>query len=359
VYADRAGDIGEHSTGLAPVRKNFSGLLPLPANNRYEWAGFVPNAELPHSFNPQQGFIATANQKMIPEGYPYAVGFEWGAPTRFERIHEVLEAARQTGHKLTLTDMEALQTDVVSLLARQLQPLLRNALGSGGTGTSQAVADAAALLLQWDCAVRADSPAAALYELWVTELRKSVTQLAVPEPVRASVKTWPLSHVVAELTEPHTGVFGDIPAAGRDRVLRDTLRLAYEGLSRRQGTDQKRWSWGALHKAYFRHALDAAGGTSLLDPGPVERPGDGDVVQSTAYRDDSFDQTSGASYREIFDLSDWDKAVAINVPGQSGQPGSAHFDDLLPLWSEGAYFPLRFSRKAVDAVTTDTLILRP
>jgi penicillin G amidase len=359
VYADRAGDIGEHSTGLAPLRKNFSGLLPLPANGRYEWAGFLPNSELPHSFNPAAGFIATANQKMIPQGYPYAVGYEWGAPTRFERIHEVLEAAARSGHKLTVADMEALQTDVVSLLARQLQPLLRNALASGGTTRSKEVADVAGLLLEWDCTVRADSPAAALYEFWAGELRRSVTQLAVPEPARASMKTWPLSQVVTELTEPRPEVFGDVPAAGRDRVLLETLGVAYQGLSRRQGTDPKRWSWGNLHKAYFRHALDAAGGTSLLDPGPVQRPGDGDVVQATHFNDDSFDQTSGASYREIFDLGDWDNAEAINVPGQSGQPGSVHFDDLLPLWSKGAYFPLKFSKTAVDAVTTDTLVLQP
>ncbi|MFZ0009325.1 MAG: penicillin acylase family protein, partial [Steroidobacteraceae bacterium] len=193
VYADREGNIGEHSTGLAPLRKNFNGLLPLPANGRYEWSGFVPNAELPHSFNPAEGFIASANQKMIPDGYPYAVGFEWAAPTRFERIHEALETASHTGHKLTLADTEALQTDVVSLLARDLQPLLRKALALDNAGASTPVTDAAGLLLQWDCAVRADSPAAALYEIWALELRKAVTHLAVPERARALVKTWPLS----------------------------------------------------------------------------------------------------------------------------------------------------------------------
>jgi penicillin G amidase len=296
---------------------------------------------------------------MIPAGYPYAVGFEWAAPTRFERIREVLEAARQTEHKLTVADMQALQLDVVSLPARQLQPLLRNALGLGSPGVAGPVADAAASLLQWDGAVRADSPAAALYELWARELRKAVTHLAVPERARAIVKPWPLNRVVTELSKPRAEIFGDAPATERDRVLLDTLRIAYEELSRREGADPRHWSWGSLHKAYFRHALDALGGTALLDRGPVERPGDGDVVQATYFHEDSFDQVSGASYREIFDLSDWDNALAINVPGQSGQPDSPHFDDLLPLWSKGAYFPLRFSRQAVDRVTKDTLILRP
>ena len=138
------------------------------------------------------------------------------------------------------------------------------------------------------------------------------------------------------------------------------MQSAYGELIARQGPDPQRWLWGALHKAYFRHALDAVPGAArMLDRGPVERPGDGDVVQATEYDEGSLDQTSGASYREIFDLADWDNSVAINVPGQSGQPGSVHYDDLLPLWSSGQYFPLKYSKPAVDAVTSDVLLLQP
>ncbi len=359
VYADRDGNIGEHSTGLAPLRKNFSGLLPLPGNGGFEWAGFVPNAELPHSYNPVTGYIATANQRMTPDAYPYTVGFEWAAPTRVDRIREVLEEAKAAGRKLTVADMEALQTDVVSLLARRLQRLLRQAVDSGGT-PEELAANGVNLLLSWDCALRTDSPAAALYELWAERLRKEITRRALPESARDLLETWRLYQVVTELSQPRAAVFGPDAAVTRDAVLRDTLRAAYEELSDKQGPDPRQWSWGMLHKANLRHALDSAPGlTGLLDRGPVERPGDGDVVQSTAFGDSSFEQISGASYREIFDLSDWDRAVAINVPGQSGQPASPHFDDLLPLWSAGHYFPLKFSRAAVDAVTTDILTLHP
>ena len=110
----------------------------------------------------------------------------------------------------------------------------------------------------------------------------------------------------------------------------------------------------------FRHPLDSTPwAATLLDRGPMSRSGDGDVVQSTEFVDDSYDQIYGASYREIFDLADWDKSVGINVPGQSGQPGSKHYDDLLPLWREGKYFPLAYTKSAVDAVTTDVLDLTP
>jgi len=356
VYADRAGNIGEHSTGLAPRRTNFNGLLPVPGRGNYEWSGFVPNAQLPHSYNPAAGFIATANERTIPDAYPYAVGYEWTPPTRFERIRQVLEGARSTGHKLTVPDMEALQLDVVSLLARRMQVLLRQATATD-TGTA---GTAAKLILDWDGDLRVDSASAALYEVWTSRLRTEVTRRAVPERAQGVMPTWTLYQVVLELSELRAPVSGAGAIPSRDVLLRDSLEAAYQELAAKLGADPRGWSWGALHTAYFRHALDGvAGAAGLLDRGPTERPGDGDVVQATEFDAGSFEQTSGASYREIFDLSDWDHSVAINVPGQSGQPGSKHFDDLLPLWSSGQYFPLAFSRDAVDAATTDLLILQP
>lgn len=356
VYADREGNIGEHSTGLVPIRKTFSGLLPVPAGRSYEWQGFIPNSALPHDYNPADGYIATANQRVTPNGYPYTVGFEWAAPTRFDRIHEVLDAARTAGHKLTVSDMQALQLDVVSLPARRLQGLLRQALGA----EAAALRGPAGLILNWDCALTAESPNAALYEVWAEELRQAVTRRALPTAVQNVIPSWPLYEVVLALADPAVEVFGPTPVATRDAVLRDALQSAWEQLTAQQGADPARWSWGALHKVFFRHALDASpGAAGLLDRGPVARPGDGDVVQSTGFDARSLEQTSGASYREIFDLADWDNSLAINVPGQSGQPGAAHYDDLLPLWSAGKYFPLKFSRAAVDAVTTDVLVLTP
>jgi penicillin amidase len=199
-----------------------------------------------------------------------------------------------------------------------------------------------------------------LYELWTLQLRKAVTQRALPEAARSALPTWSLYQAVLELSEPRAALFGAAAVATRDALLRETLQAAHGELSARQGADPAHWSWGALHKAVFRHALDGAPELAArLDRGPVERPGDGDVVQATEYDDSSFEQVSGASYREILDLADWDNSVAINVPGQSGEPGSKHYDDLLPLWSAGQYFPLRYTKGAVDAVTTDVLILQP
>jgi|ERR1039458_10319838 penicillin amidase len=138
------------------------------------------------------------------------------------------------------------------------------------------------------------------------------------------------------------------------------MEIAVARLSTLEGGDPQKWSWGKLHTMQFRHALDHAPGAALLtDVGPVPRSGDGETVGATGYSGDSFEQVEGASYREILDLSDWDKSVAVNTPGQSGQPGSPHYSDLLSLWSEGKYFPLSYSRSAVEKVQTDKLELEP
>ncbi len=353
VYADRNGNIGEHSTGLAPLRKNWTGLLPVPESGGYEWSGFVPNKDLPHSYNPPSGFVASANHKMIPENYGYAVGFQWASAERFLRISEVLRGAAKSGHKLGLEDMEQLQNDVVSLPARELQSLLKSAAPNTSTA-------AAKLLLDWDCAFTTDSQAATLFEFWDAELRDALTKLAVPAEAQKVAGQLSLTKTLQEVSRPRVAVFGESPEAARDALLLQSLHAAEVKLSAKLGPDPKNWSWGQLHRVSFYHPLGSMRqGEALFDRGPIPRPGDGTTVNATYFGGSSFDQLAGASYREIFDLSDWDNAVGVNVPGQSGQPGSPHYDDLLPLWAHGQYVPLRYSKASVDRDTTDVLELRP
>ncbi len=353
VYADRDGNIGEHSTGLAPLRKNWPGLLPVPETGAFEWSGFVPNADLPHTYNPASGFVASANHKMIPENYAYPVGFQWGSPERFQRISGVLSGAAKNAHKLSLEDMEKLQNDVVSLPALELQGLLKSAAGRAPTS-------AARLLLDWDCALTANSAAATLYEFWVAQLRDAVSKQFIPAEAQKIAGKLPLPKTVDVLSHPSPAVFGQNPEAARDALLLQTLHTAEEMLDAKLGPDRKNWVWGQLHRVLFNHPLDESNAAAqLFDRGPLARPGDGYTVNATAFAGSSFNQLAGASYREIFDLSDWDNAVAVNVPGQSGQPGSAHYDDLLPLWANGQYFPLRYTKQSVDRETADVLELKP
>ena len=352
VYADRAGNVGEHSVGLAPIR-SWTGLVPMPGTGNYNWAGFLPTSKLPHSFNPAAGFVATANHRMIPAHYPYKVGFEWDPPYRFERIRSVIEGARHAHHKLTIADIEALQNDVVSLPARELQSLVRStALRDNPTLTE---------FLRWDGNLTRESPAAALYEVWLKEICRALARRFSEKHSERYQGLMP-NTVIALLANPDKDLFGEDPAVARDTLLVDALRAARKELEQRLGPDPSQWSWGKLHSIHFRHPLDQQPGASdLFDLGPLSRPGDGYTVNATGFDESwaSWQQIEGASYREILDTSDWDQSVAINTPGQSGQPSSRHYADLMPLWDAGRYFPLTYSRKAVEENTTDRLLLQP
>ncbi len=271
VYSDVDGNIGEHSTGLAPLRKTWTGLLPVPGAAHYEWSGYVSNSALPHSFNPPAGFVATANHKMIPENYPYNVGFEWAPAYRVQRIAEVLSGIRDSRRKITLDDMEKLQTDVVSLPARQLVKLLKEASPQPTAATQ--------MMLAWDATLSRESGAAALYEVWLRNLQKAVWE---KEGMAAVEDDGSLENLLEELSKPSPQVFGADAVEGRNQVLLQTLDCAWKQTEHLLGPDPQKWSWGSLHTIRFRHSLDRLpGAATVLDLGPLSRPGDGYTVNAT------------------------------------------------------------------------------
>lgn len=375
VYADIAGNIGEHSAGLAPIRK-WTGLLPVPGTSGHEWTGWVAVGELPHSFNPKEGFVATANHRMIPDNYPYKVGFEWAAPYRIERIRSIFASAKKHNHKLTLPDMRFLQNDIVSLPAIEFQRLLKT--------TPLRNDPSLRAFFAWDGELETKSPEAALYEIWFGQIRKRLADRfsqhgrsplqvlsdrfedlppnAILRILRRADRSAgvPLAQKPTKSTRPAVlDLFGKNPSRARNELLSTTLKSARAELARLLGPDPAQWQWGNLHRVRFRHALDQQPGAGeLFDLGPLPRPGDEYTVNATGMGD-SWEQTSGASYRQILDLNEWDRSWVINSPGQSGQPGSPHYSDLLSTWDAGRYFPLLYSRKAVEGETTNRLMLEP
>jgi len=348
VYADRQGNIGEFSAGLSPLRKNWTGLLPISGAGGYEWSGFIPTAELPHSYNPASGFIATANNKMIPENYPYHIGYQWYSRYRVQRIDEVLDAAKQSGHKLSIDDFEHLQTDDVSLPARALIQLLRASIGDNPNQIEK-------MLINWDGAIDRNSAAAALYEIYLQELSKAVVRRVAPQRLSGLANHWSEYQLLTALSNPKAETFGDNPEAERNKILTECLESAKNRLARLEGPDPEKWTWGQLHYMQFRHSLSPV----IADLGPIPRSGDGETVGATDFGHESFEQVAGASYREILDTGDWDRSVAVNTPGQSGEPGSPHYSDLMSMWGDGQYFPLMYSEAAVKNVATDILELQP
>lgn len=349
VYADRSGNIGEQSAGLTPMRKKGNGLLPAPGWDDFVWDGFVPFAQLPRQFNPSREFIATANNKTIPPNYPYNVGFSWSTD-RIARIEQVLSGAHNQKRLLSTQDMAALQNDVVSLPA---QSLIRE-LADSPSSTDPS----AKLLVHWNGGLQASSQAAALYEIWIRHLRAAVLEQIAPNAPDGAV--YPGEDTLARLiSHPSDGLFGKNPTETRNQIIQETLAAAYAEFQS-LGHGSPTLTWGELHTILFRHALDRLPGMKdLLDVGPFPRPGDGTTVDATWFAAKNFDQTGGASYREIFDLSNWDNSEAVNAPGESGEPESPHYGDLAPLWRDGKYFPLVYSRAAVERASSSRLKLVP
>lgn len=353
VYADVDGTIGWVATALTPVRNGWDGLLPVPgAPGTHEWQGFLPLAELPQLVNPPGQVLATANHNILPPGYRHAIAYEWAPPYRYERIRQRLAA----GRTFSLDDMRSIQLDNTTLPGQALVRLLQ-----GIDLRDPALRPYAELFTRWDGVLSADSRAGPLYALWLQELTTAFYQPLVPERLLASMRTLRGTEVMLTALEKLDPVFlGPDPQAGRDALLRKTFARAVERTRQALGSDPAAWSWGRLHTATFRHPLATRGAAfaKAFNLGPVPRPGDGLTPNATGHNE-HFEQISGASYRQVFDLADWDRGLATSVPGQSGQLGSPHYDDLLPLWAKGEYFPLAFSRRKVEEVTRHWLWLKP
>jgi penicillin amidase len=356
VYADVDGNIGWQATGLTPVRKGWAGLLPVPGDGRFEWQGFLPLSDLPRSFNPASHLIATANHNIMPPGYTKELGYEWGSPFRFERIVAELS---QPGSKFTVESFERLQHDVVSLPARRMIRLL--AAAQGAPENTEELRPWAERLTRWDGSLGRDSSPAALYELWMDKLPEAVFKPKLGEASwRLVAPLVGMEEVLAalEAASPRWFGAGEAGTAARGAALFQALGAAVKAGRETLGPDPDTWRWGALHKTPFHHPLSTdAQRKAVFDLPTVERGGGGDTVNAAAGF--GFEATHGASFREVLDVADWDRSVAVNVPGQSGQPGSPHYGDLLPLWSEGRYFPFLFSREKIEKAATDRLILEP
>jgi penicillin amidase len=344
VYADVDGNIGWIAAGLMPIREGWLGLLPVPGRGgKYGWKGFRTVDQLPQRHNPKERYIATANHNILPAGYPYDLAFDWAAPYRFQRIDEVLGK----GGKFTVEDFERLQQDVTSLPARQLIALLEK-LPAGGPPE----ADQARKMLQdWDKVVGRNSAAAALFEVWLKRLTPRLVEAELPPESRELVsRNLDMTMVIRRLREA--------PEDVRKQAMLESLAVAFQQARALLGADPSAWRWGNLHTITFRHPLaNTPARESMFSRGPVERGGDSLTPNATS--GPNYRQTGGASYRHILDFADWDRSVFTSTPGQSGQPGSPYYDDLLPLWAEGKYSPLPYSREAVEKYTAHTLVLAP
>lgn len=364
IWADTDGNIGWKAAGLTPRRPNWDGTLPVPGDGRYEWDGFYDADELPGIENPERDWFASANEMNLPPERPLdeTVTHDWYAPDRKRRIDEVLES----GTIRSVEDAARLQDDVMSIPARRILAVLERVKPHGPSA-------ALIMLRDWDGNLGAESAAAALFEVWhrrhlrpalLTEaLIRLVPADQVPSAVRRVLPEEALladSRVLLGLIERPNGRLGHEPETVLRTVFADSLASAYADCRNLLGEDEATWRWGDLHTSTLRHPLglqDPENGTSIT-LGPVPRGGSGDTVCDTAY-DPNFVQTGGSTFRVVIDVGQWDQSRALNSPGQSGDPRSQHFGDLIEPWSRGEYFPLLYSRKAVEKAAESVWLFEP
>lgn len=354
VWVDRSGTIGWQAAGIQPLRRNWSGLLPVPGDGRYEWDGYLPITALPHEVNPDRGFIATANHYLFPNDYPYpeAMHYSWADPYRASRINEVLGS----GRRFSVPEMARLQNDDLSIPARALVPLTRD------LEVTPTAARARDLLMSWDFVMDKDSTAAGVYAMYQRRLLANVRDKLVPAEARDAVGPGLISmkRVIDWMYSPD-GRLGPDPTAARDELVSRSLEEAVKELTKRFGPDMAAWKYGQerYHHALVRHPMDQAVNDvtrARLNVGPAPRGGDGSTVSATGNGDN---QTSGGSFKLIADTEDWDNSIGLNTPGQSGDPDNPHYRDLFDMWSKGRYFPVAYSRDKVESVTESVTRLRP
>ncbi len=305
ICGDVLGNIALQVTGLTPDRDGWNGRLPVPGNGQYEWQGF--REDLPREFNPDRGYITTANNNVHPPGYdgrPVFYHSTRGVETaRITRLHQILG----TDQLFSVEDHQAIQHDAYILRSEGDIPAFQ-----GWTAESQQVDRARALIAEWDGNLTKESTAAAIYVEWTRQSDAGARDAATPQDQRRALIQDGLAQTLAKLTEDW-------------------------------GDDWAEWTYGRGNPSALPHMF-----IPDFDLPTVERPGGFGSVNAT-----------GANFRRIIDLSNLDNSVATNAPGQSAQPGSPFYGDLADRLGNGEYFPFLFTREAIEEVVSHRLMLQP
>lgn len=352
VWADRNGNIGWQAVGITPIRKNFSGMVPVPGDGRFEWAGYLPIKERPHLYNPASGFFATANEHVTPEGYshPETLSYLWADPFRGQRINEVLDE----NNSITLEEMKQLQSDYFSIPARKLVPMLKEI-----DMADPMAKNAKARILKWDYVLSENSVAAGIYNKWEQVMREKAESLFIPREAEGLLYIQ-LNKLIQWLQVPGE-VFGPGDQIDKTIFMTATFSEAVQQLEEKLGPDMEKWNYGqaGYKHATMEHLLSGFVHPELRDSlnvGPYPRGGNSYSPNSTGNTDN---QLSGASFKFITDVGDWDNAWMINTPGQSGNPEDPYYKNIAELWAGNGYFPAYYSRAKIERATAKITELLP
>lgn len=351
IWADKKGNIGWQVVGITPIRNTHSGMVPVTGDGKYRWDGYLPIYKRPGKYNPKDGFISTANQHLADTAYPYknALGFEWADPFRGNRIKEVLAENK----KFTISDVKSLQVDYMAIPARTLLTLLLPAISQTNDElTNKAIIE----LKKWNYTLNPESIAATIYQEWEGQIESELIK-ELPNKKLTNISTVSIIHFIQN---PST-LYASNELDRRNELINRAFINTISKISVRLGNDISHWQYGQLKNkhSYLIHPLAASSDTrwnESLNVGPLPRGGYENTVGSTG---SALRQSSGASFRIIVDLKDWDSMIATNSPGQSGNPASKHYKDLFSLWARDEYFPLYYSKGKIESIKESVIRLIP
>lgn len=361
VYADTEGNIGYQTPGLIPIRADGDGLVPVPGwTGEYEWEGWIPYEELPALFNPEWGYIVTANHAVVDEDYPYLMGIYWADGDRGQRITDMLDGEISGDGEITLDDMARIQFDNYSLLADSYIPLLE-----GLSSDDDDVQAALERLRGWNRQVTRDSVPAALFELFRRELAYAMLADEVGEDNVSSFGGGVLYHELA--SDPGAVWWDDVTTEAtetQDDILLRALANTITWFEENVGGDMNEWTWGSIHQGTFVSAPLGQSGVGLLENlvnlGPMPIDGGSSTVDANSWSWGNPAAVTGhVSMRMLVDMSNFDNSRTVLPTGQSGHPTHPHYSDMFPLWQNGQYHPMMWSPETVETAAQDTLILQP
>ena len=329
-------------TGKVPIRGKGIGQVPVPGwTGDYEWVDVVRFDQMPHSFNPEVGYALNCNNCIIPEDYPYFLGSVWMNGYRARRIADVLESK----NKLSQEDFQKLQLDFICLPAIEFISHIKDI-----TSEELEIQNAVEILSNWDGNLSPDSVAGTLYEVIRCSLVRNLLEPALGSELCNKV----MGQDFHPLLLPSNEFFGHDTvtmlcllsnpdswwvknAGGKKKLIIRSIKQALSWLHDELGPDMKNWQWGKIHRVVNSHALSLQRPLDkVFNRSPFPIGGDTDTTCQTAmYPNDPYDNLAWApSFRQIIDMSDLSRSVAVYSPGQSGQLGSQHYDDLIDPWLE-------------------------
>lgn len=335
VYADKAGNIGFIAPGRVPIRKSGRGWMPQPGwTGEADWTGYIPFDALPRVFNPPSGQTITANNKIIPPGYPYFITDDWAPGYRARRIKNLLDGGPQS-----LKTSATIQNDTMSLMVRELKPLMLKGM-AGESGNEEVLGQ----LRAWDGKMDRKRPEPLIFAAWVRELGRAVY---ADELKNLFPRYWDYRAIfLISVLSKETQWCDDIGTAKKESCasrLALALNKALKDLADRFGSNREKWTWGAAHQARFRHPLFSSvkmlgsltGLKIAADGGQFTiNRGAGHLANPV----NPFEDIHGPGFRAIYDLSDLGRSRFIIATGQSGNPLSPHYKDMLKEWRDGKYF---------------------